>query len=193
MKPLTAALGLGPNKQVVTFIQELRERMTGIDRQRRQQGKNFLLKIAPRPSSAFRAELTHLGDSDAVFGQLGKQLLVPECILRSDQFAHNALDAVESIGGAQPVWTEMARLAFDLLLDSSYPNLKEFIQVRAKNGKELNPLNERLRRILRFFEHATIEFQPAQLAIDEVAWIRKMLFSRNFPGKDLDVRRGLVR
>src|SRR5260370_36261825 len=63
MKPLTAALGLGPNKQVVTFIQELRERMTGINRQRRQQGENFLLEIAMRPGSTVRAELTHRWDS----------------------------------------------------------------------------------------------------------------------------------
>src|SRR5260370_20877564 len=119
MKPLAAALGLGPNKQVVTFIQELRERMTGINRQRRQQGENFLLEIAMRPGSTFRAELTHLGDSDAVFGQLGKQFLVPECILRPDQLAHNALHALESIGRTQYVRTTMACLAFELRLDPS--------------------------------------------------------------------------
>jgi len=87
----------------------------------------------------------------------------------------------------------MARLTFHLLLDSSDPNLKELIQVRTEDRKELDPLNKWLRRILRFLEHPAIEFQPAQLAVDEVAWIRKTVCSRNFLGKDLDVRRGLVR
>src|SRR5260370_21836694 len=86
----------------------------------------------------------------------------------------------------------MARLAFDLLLNSRHQNFKELIQVRAENRKELDPLNKWLRRILCFLEHAAIEFQPAQLAIDEVAWIRKTVCSRNFLGKDLDVRRGFV-
>ena len=103
--------------------------MAGIDRQWRQHGENFLLEIAVRPSGAPRAEVGHLGDSDTVFSQLGKQFFVPECILRRDQFAHNALDAVESIGGTKSVRTKMACLTFDLLLDSSDPNLKELIQV----------------------------------------------------------------
>ena len=132
--------------------------MTGINRQWRQQGENFLLEIAMRPGGTFRAELTHLGDSDAVFGQLGKQFLVPECILRRDQLAHNALDAIESIGRTQSVRTKVARLTFNLLLDSSDPNLKEFIQVRTEDRKELDPLNEWLRRILRFLEHPAIKF-----------------------------------
>src|SRR5260370_16911247 len=187
MKPLAAALGLGPNKQLVTFIQDMREGMTGINSQRRQQWENFLVEIAMRPGSTFRAELTHLGDSDAVFGQLGKQFLVPECILRPDQLAHNALDAVESIGRTQSVRTKMACLAFDLLLDSSHPNFKELIQVRAKNRKELDPLNEWLRRILCFLEHSAIDFQPTHLPIDQLAYIRKTLFIRTFLGNVLDI------
>ena len=86
----------------------------------------------------------------------------------------------------------MARFAFNLLLDSSDPNLEELIQVRAKNAKELDALYEWLRRILCFFEHATIELKPAQLAVDKIFRIGKTIFGGNLLPKDLDVRGRLV-
>src|SRR5438132_730883 len=78
----------------------------------------------------------------------------------------------------------MARFAFNLLLDSSDPNLEELIQVRAKNAKELDALYEWLRRILCFFEHATIELKPAQLAVDKIFRIGKTIFGGNLLPKN---------
>ena len=67
VKRLSSALSFGPNQQIVTFVQKLRERVARIDRQRREHGKNFFLKIAVCPRSAFRFEFSHVGDADAVF------------------------------------------------------------------------------------------------------------------------------
>src|SRR5436305_12664885 len=176
----------------MTFVQELRKGVAGIDRQRREHRKNFLLKIAMRPGCAFRTKLSHLGDPDAVFSQLREQLLVPECILRRHQLAHYALDVVEGVGWAQSVRGEIARFALDLLLDSSDPNLEELIQVRTENRKELDALNEGLGWILCFLKHAAIEFQPTQLAIDKIPGIGKTIRCRNIPRKDRDVGGRLV-
>ena len=46
---------MGPcaHQQVVALVQQLRKRMAGVDRQRRQHRKNFLLEIALGPGSAF--------------------------------------------------------------------------------------------------------------------------------------------
>src|SRR6266513_41368 len=177
----------------MTFVQKLREGVAGIDRQRRQHRKNFLLKIAMRPRCTFRTKFSHLWDADAVFSQLRKQLLVPECILLRHQLAHDALDAVEGVGWAQSVRPKIARFAFDLLLDSSDPNLEELIQVRTENRKELDALNKGLGWILCFLKHAAIEFQPTQFAIDKIPWIGKTIRCRNILRKDLDVGGGLVR
>src|SRR5438477_9100974 len=146
-----------------------------------------------RQGCAFGTKLSHLGDPDAVFSQLRKQLLVPECILRRHQLAHHALDAVEGVGWAQSVRPEIARFAFDLLLDSSDPNLEELIQVRTENSEELDALNEWLDWILCFLKHAAIEFQPTQLAIDKIPSLGQTIRCRNILRKDLDVGGRLVR
>ena len=67
MKLFPTALRLGADKQVVAFVQELRERVTGIDGQRRQHRKNFFLKILVCPGRAFRAQFGHLWNADAIF------------------------------------------------------------------------------------------------------------------------------
>ena len=45
---------------------------------------------------------------------------------------------------------------------------EELVQVRAEDGEELDPLQQRHAGILRLVEDAPVELQPRQLAIDEV-------------------------
>src|SRR6476619_4138467 len=87
--------------------------------------------------------------------------------------AHGLLDSVEQLCGTQPVRTNIARLAFNLLFDSGYANLEKLIKIRAENREEFNPLNERLRGVLRFLEDALIEREPAQLPVDKILRIAK--------------------
>ena len=88
----------------------------------------------------------------------------------------DALDGVESLGGAETVRTHVAGFAFDLLLDSRDANLEKFIEIRAEDGEEFYALEQWLGGVLRFLENAAIEFEPAQLAIDEVRRIREIAF-----------------
>src|SRR6476661_5101861 len=128
----------------------MREWMTGIHGQRRQHWKNFLLKIAIGPGSPLRRQLSDFPHVNSILGELRQQFVFPKRILRSHKLAHRLLDAVEQLRGTQPVRTNVACLAFNLLFDSGYPNLEKLIQIRAENREELNPLDERLRGILRF-------------------------------------------
>ena len=59
------------------------------------------------------------------------------------------------------------------MFDSGDANLEKLIQVRAENREEFDPLDERLRGVLRFLEDAAIELEPAQLAVDEILRIAK--------------------
>jgi len=88
--------------------------------------------------------------------------------LGRDHLVRGPLDGVERFGGAQSVGAHVARFAFDLLFDAGDANLEKFVQVRAENRQEFDALNERLRRVLCFLEHAPVEFEPAQLAINEI-------------------------
>ena len=91
--------------------------------------------------------------------------------------------------GLNPSGPNVARLAFDLLFDSGDANLEKLVQVRAENRKKLDALDERLRRILRFFEDAAVELEPAQLAIDEILADRKNALLRNILCRTRPLRR----
>src|SRR5207245_8796148 len=108
--------------------------MTGINRQRREHRKNFLLKITMRPGRAFRTQLRDFADPNSIFGKLWEQFVVPKGILGCDHLAHDSPDTVKYLGRAQAVRAHVARFALDLLLDSSNANLEKFVQSLAENN-----------------------------------------------------------
>jgi hypothetical protein len=165
---LAATLAPRAHEQIMALVQELRERMAGIDRERSEHRKNFLAEIALRPGGAFRVEIGHVVHPNAVLGQRGRDVVLPKCVFRGDQLPRGALDGVKELGGTQAIGPHVARFAFDLLLDPGDANLEKFVEISAEDGEELHPLDQRLRRVLRFLENAPIEFEPTQLAIDEI-------------------------
>jgi len=76
--------------------------MTGINRQRREHRKNFLLKNNDAPSRAFRAQLRDFADPNSIFRQVAEQFVVPKGILGCDHLAHDSPDTVKCLGRAQP-------------------------------------------------------------------------------------------
>jgi hypothetical protein len=85
-----------------------------------------------------------------------------------DQFVRDPLDGVESLGRAHPVGGDVAGLALDLLFDPGDANLEKLVEVRAEDGQEFDALDQRLGGVLRFFQDAPVEFEPAQLAVNEI-------------------------
>src|SRR5215831_16516459 len=107
----------------------MREWMAGVHGQWRQHRENFLLEVTICPGSAFRRQLSDFPHVNPVLCQLRQQLVVPKRILRSHELAHRLLDAIEELRRAQAVRTNVARLAFNLLFDSSYANLEKLIEI----------------------------------------------------------------
>ena len=69
VKQFATLFGARAHQEVVALVQELRKRMAGIDRQRRQHREDFLPEIAASPGGAFRVELRDVVDADAVLRQ----------------------------------------------------------------------------------------------------------------------------
>src|SRR6185312_4287287 len=83
---------------------------------------------------------------------------------------------IERFRRRHAVGANIAGLALDLLFDAGDANLEKFIEIIAEDGHELDPLDQRLRRVLRFLQNAPVKFQPTQLAINEIGGIRKIAF-----------------
>src|SRR6266568_8132014 len=147
MERLAAPLRFRAHKQVMAPIQKMRKRMARVDGQRRKHRQNFLLKIAVRPCRAPCRQLRYLAHINPMFGQFREQFVLPEGALRRHQLARCLLNAIECLRWAQSIRADVARLAFDLLLNASHPNLEKLIQIRTDNHEELDALDEWLSRI----------------------------------------------
>jgi hypothetical protein len=61
-----------------------------------------------------------------------------------------------------------------LLLETSHTDFKKFVKVRAHNRQELQPLQQRIFSVKSLIEHSLVEFQPAQLTVDEMFAFREV-------------------
>ena len=53
-----------------------------------------------------------------------------------------------------------------LALEAGDPDHEEFVEIAARDGQEAQPLEQRVGGVARFLEHAAVERQPAQLAVE---------------------------
>ena len=74
----------------------------------------------------------------------------------------------ENLGGGAPVHAALRHVAFHLLLQAGDADLEKLIEVRADDAEELHALEQWRGGVERLIEHALVEGEPAQLAVEEV-------------------------
>src|SRR5207244_11010641 len=67
-----------------------------------------------------------------------------------------------------PVESYVAGFALDLLFDTGTASFEKLIQIRTEDAEKFHALDQWLSRILRFFQHPAIEFEPAELPVDKI-------------------------
>src|SRR5439155_26418296 len=74
--------------------------------------------------------------------------------------------------------------ALHLLFEPGDADLEELVEICGCNGEEFDPFQQRRCRVSRLIEHALVEFQPAQLAVEEV--LRKGQVRRHRHNRERD-------
>src|SRR5882724_12144844 len=69
----------------------------------------------------------------------------------------------------EAVGSRLAHTGGDLLLQACDADLEELVEVRARDRQKTQALEQRRRRIARLFEHATVEREQRELAIEQRA------------------------
>lgn len=57
---------------------------------------------------------------------------------------------------------------FDLLKETGDTNFDEFVEIVRRDGEEFDALEKRVAGVARFLQHATIELQPLDVAVEVV-------------------------
>ena len=105
-------------------------------------------------------------EADAVFRESGLDFPAPACVLVAHEPSHALGDGIELLCGGEAVRACRHRLRLQQLFEAGHANLEKFIEIRGNDAEELQALEEGMLRILGFLEHATVELQPARLAVE---------------------------
>src|SRR3954451_23512604 len=100
-------------------------------------------------------------------GQLGHDALeerTPEAV---EETGDALADAAQLLGGAQAVGSTDGDAGGHLVLQARYPDVEELVEVAGEDGAELGPLQQWRGWVLGQRQHAGVEVEPRQLAVDE--------------------------
>ena len=150
----------------------MRERMPRIDGERRQHRKDVAAKVGGQGIFLLVVDVLVQAQEDAFFFESGQELLAQTLERLAEHAAHLFADGGKLIARRHAVGAGADGDArSDFLLQAADADHEEFVEVGSEDGQELDPLQQRHGAIERFFENATIELQPAKLAIDVQAGI----------------------
>ena len=143
-----------------------RERMRRIDGERRQQRKNMGEEIIFEPRLLRLGHIGAVDQHDAGSGQRRAQF-APLRLLVLSQHHDGFGDTGQLLGRRQPFGALLGDAGADLGAKAGHAHHEEFVEVVGRDRQELEPLEQRMAAIGGFLQHAAIEVQPRQLAVDE--------------------------
>ena len=100
--------------------------------------------------------------------------------------------ARELLGRRQAVGGRLGDAGLDLLLEAGDAHHEELVQVRAQDGEELDALEQRVARVARLLEHAGLELEQAELAVDVEAGVFQFLLAVDAAQPVVDLGRWLL-
>ena len=173
-----SARHLQPHNQVQRFVEQLRKRMRRVNRQRRQHRADLRaiillepVQVGRRPAPQAPGTGCRCAPAPAAVLRASRRIAAPPSGARAGRSRGTSRVAVS------PSIAALDHVAFDLLLEPGDAHLEELIEVRADDAEELHPLQQRVLRIQRLVQHALVELQPAQFAIDEVLRFESVSFT----------------
>ncbi len=98
--------------------------------------------------------------------QLGQQDVVENGVLAIHMAVNQFADARQRLMRLQAVSASLFAGEGDLLLEAGDTDFEEFVEVAGEDQQELEPLEQRVGLIERLFQHADVELQLRQLAMD---------------------------
>src|SRR5262245_33815438 len=146
----------------------MRERMPGIDRERRDDRVEDAPEIVLEERALLGRRLLRPDDRDALRGEEGLDLLQEAPVLLVHQLVDPSHDGAERGGGGETVRAGRRVPRAELSLEPRDAHHEELVEIGAEDGEELHALQQGHDGILSLLEDAGVELEPGELAIDEI-------------------------
>ena len=149
-------------------VGDVGERAPEPDGQRRQHREDLAPEaLVERARARRRSTSSSADDPDAVLGQRGPQRRAPGSApgARCARATARA-DRVERLARRAPVLQRRLDAGVDLVVQAGDADHEELVEVRRVDRAELHALQQRDARVLGELEHALVELEPRQLAVE---------------------------
>jgi len=153
------------NDEVDRFIEKLGDGVAGVDSKRGENGEDITLEEFAGPSGLGLVELLNGTEVNALLGKGGNKSFVEKLVLVGNHSENAGADSGEDLGGAETIRTVNIAAVVDELFEGGDADFKELVQIRANDGKEFQPFEQGLGRVLSLFENALIKLKPTEFTI----------------------------
>ena len=142
--------------------------MRRVDGQGRQHGKDLLQEIVAEPVDILRAQVLRGDHRDAGLGEFNLQA-PPHGLLLVDETRALPGDFEQLLGGRAPIEALLGHAVGHLSLEARQAHHEELIEVARRYREEAQPFQHGMAEIARLGEHAPVEGEPGEFAIQVAA------------------------
>ena len=154
--------------EVEALVEDAREGVRGVEPDRRQYRHHLAQEEAADPLALRLVPVRAAQEADAFGVERRQDFLVEQRVLRLDQGARFGADAQQVFLRRQAVGGDRLRAELDLFLESGDADLEELVQVAADDAQEAQSFEQRMARVLRLRQHAPVEREQPEFAVEEV-------------------------
>ena len=148
-------------------IREVRERVAGIDGQRREHRQERAPHELLEVSALLRRASSGADDGDALAGERRLELFDPAAVLLLRELVRAGRHRVQGLGGPEPIGPGDGSPSLPISrFKPATRTMKNSSRLELDDGEELHPLEERHGRVEGLLEHALVELEPGELPID---------------------------
>ena len=167
LRPGAFALSAEEKGEAEGLVQHARKGVRGVDGDWGEEGVDFALEVGLGVGASVFVELFPFEEADALVAEFGEEQFVPAVVLGLDEGVDFGGEGGQGLVRAKAVVALLAIAVFDALHEAGLADFHIFVEVGAGDGKKLDPLEEGIRRVFRFFEDTTIELHPGVVASGE--------------------------
>ncbi len=154
------------DRQILAEIRNVRERMAGIECQRRQHRQYFARAIGFQIAGDAGRIVRRIEHMHAVLRQRGAKDARPAMRLAGQHVSGLAADDRQLLRCREAVRGSVLSPCAPLPQEGRRANHEEFVEIGRGDGEKFHPLEQRVSLVLRLRKHPAVERNPAQLSID---------------------------
>ncbi|MNI38929.1 hypothetical protein D3C73_930900 [compost metagenome] len=152
--------------EVQALVHQQRERVRRVEADRGDDRRDLVTEIATDPGLELGRPVTATDEADLMLFQFRQQDVVEDRVLAIDVTMDQFADAGQGLMRLQTIGAGLFTGKGDLLLEAGDTNFEELVQVAGEDQQKLQPLQQWIGLVQRLLQHADVELQLRELAVD---------------------------